>query len=227
MRLSLRKAAHAAMSSAAWQEIRVRSGRDDKVEGGVYLCFGYGGWGERQVFRDAPLAVAFGRGALQVPPLRYAPVGMTRWRVAFTSASVTWDGERCGSFAILPRAVAFGRGAQQVPPLRYAPVGMTRWRVAFTSASVMGDGERCRSFAILTRAVEFGRGAQQVPPLRCAPVGMTKWRGGVYLCVGYVGWRALRVIRDTPCAVAFGRGAQQALNSPTRVDCAMTSRENQ
>jgi hypothetical protein len=34
MRLSLRKAAHAAMSSAAWQEIRVRSGRDDRVEGG-------------------------------------------------------------------------------------------------------------------------------------------------------------------------------------------------
>src|ERR1700691_3374687 len=33
MRLSLRKGAHAAMSSAAWQEIRVRSGRDDK--GGV------------------------------------------------------------------------------------------------------------------------------------------------------------------------------------------------
>src|ERR1700677_1049665 len=29
MRFSLRKAAHAAMSSAAWQEIRVRSGRDD------------------------------------------------------------------------------------------------------------------------------------------------------------------------------------------------------
>jgi hypothetical protein len=29
MRLSSRKAAHAAMSSAAWLEIRVRSGRDD------------------------------------------------------------------------------------------------------------------------------------------------------------------------------------------------------
>jgi hypothetical protein len=29
MRLSLRKGAHAALSSAAWQEIRVRSGRDD------------------------------------------------------------------------------------------------------------------------------------------------------------------------------------------------------
>jgi hypothetical protein len=37
MRLSLRKAAHAAMSSAAWQEIRVRSGRDDKGEGGSFL----------------------------------------------------------------------------------------------------------------------------------------------------------------------------------------------
>jgi hypothetical protein len=30
MRLSLTKAAHVAASSAAWQEIRVRSGRDDK-----------------------------------------------------------------------------------------------------------------------------------------------------------------------------------------------------
>jgi len=29
MRPSLRKGAHAALSSAAWQEIRVRSGRDD------------------------------------------------------------------------------------------------------------------------------------------------------------------------------------------------------
>jgi hypothetical protein len=30
MRPSLRKGAYAALSSAAWQEIRVRSGRDDK-----------------------------------------------------------------------------------------------------------------------------------------------------------------------------------------------------
>jgi hypothetical protein len=35
MRPSLRKGAHAALSSAAWQEIRVRSGRDDKGEGGA------------------------------------------------------------------------------------------------------------------------------------------------------------------------------------------------
>jgi hypothetical protein len=32
MRLSLRKAAHAIVSSATWQEIRVRFGRDDKKE---------------------------------------------------------------------------------------------------------------------------------------------------------------------------------------------------
>src|SRR3984957_17630120 len=37
MRLSLRKAAHAAMSSAAWQEIRVRSGRDDNSIAGQVL----------------------------------------------------------------------------------------------------------------------------------------------------------------------------------------------
>jgi hypothetical protein len=30
VRLSLMKAAYAVLSSAAWQEIRVRSGRDDK-----------------------------------------------------------------------------------------------------------------------------------------------------------------------------------------------------
>jgi hypothetical protein len=33
MQLSLRKAAHAEVSSAGWQEIRVRSGRDDRGKG--------------------------------------------------------------------------------------------------------------------------------------------------------------------------------------------------
>jgi hypothetical protein len=33
MRLSLKKGAHAVLSGAAWQEIRVRFGRDDKGEG--------------------------------------------------------------------------------------------------------------------------------------------------------------------------------------------------
>jgi hypothetical protein len=39
MRLSLMKGAHAAVSSAAWQEIRVRSGRDDNfvVDPTVFL----------------------------------------------------------------------------------------------------------------------------------------------------------------------------------------------
>jgi hypothetical protein len=35
MRPSLRKGAYAALSSAAWQEIRVRFGRDDKGESGA------------------------------------------------------------------------------------------------------------------------------------------------------------------------------------------------
>jgi len=35
MRPSLRKGAHAALSSVAWQEIRVRFGRDDKGETGA------------------------------------------------------------------------------------------------------------------------------------------------------------------------------------------------
>jgi hypothetical protein len=48
-----------------------------------------------------------GRGTLQIPPLRFAPVGMTKGRVALPSRFDSADDE------------------QQVPPLRYAPVGMT------------------------------------------------------------------------------------------------------
>jgi hypothetical protein len=39
MRPSLRKGAHAALSIAAWQEIRVRSGRDDNSSWKLYLAF--------------------------------------------------------------------------------------------------------------------------------------------------------------------------------------------
>jgi hypothetical protein len=38
-------------------------------------------------------AFAWGRGAQQVPPLRYAPVGMTKGRAALTSAAVMRDGQ--------------------------------------------------------------------------------------------------------------------------------------
>ena len=37
MRLSLRKGAYAALSNAVWQEIRVRSGRDDKLRRASFL----------------------------------------------------------------------------------------------------------------------------------------------------------------------------------------------
>jgi hypothetical protein len=42
MRLSLKKGAHVALSSEAWQEIRVRFGRDDKGEGGAFMESGLG-----------------------------------------------------------------------------------------------------------------------------------------------------------------------------------------
>jgi hypothetical protein len=44
---------------------------------------------------------------LQIPPLRYAAVGMTKGRVTLPFRFDSLDDE------------------QQVPPLRYAPVGMT------------------------------------------------------------------------------------------------------
>jgi hypothetical protein len=39
MRFPLQKGAHAALSSAAWQEIRVRSGRDDNSSWKLYSTF--------------------------------------------------------------------------------------------------------------------------------------------------------------------------------------------
>jgi hypothetical protein len=38
-RLSSQKGAHAALSSATWQEIRVRSGQDDNPSWKLYLAF--------------------------------------------------------------------------------------------------------------------------------------------------------------------------------------------
>jgi LPS sulfotransferase NodH len=55
MRPSLRKGAHVNLSSAPWQEIRIRSGRDDTSV-----------WGLRFVMGDS----AGPRGALQIPRLR-------------------------------------------------------------------------------------------------------------------------------------------------------------
>jgi alpha-mannosidase len=76
----LQKGAHAALSSATWQEIRVRSGRDDKGYGGVFNKDWLADDGTAGL--SAPLHSVEkhfqGRSVeQQVPPLRYAPVGMT------------------------------------------------------------------------------------------------------------------------------------------------------
>jgi hypothetical protein len=69
MRLSLRKAAHVAVVSAARRKSGVRFGRDDKGKGGVSIRI-------RCRLRE-----------LQIPPLRFASVGMTKGRAAFPSES--------------------------------------------------------------------------------------------------------------------------------------------
>jgi hypothetical protein len=71
MRPSLRKGAHAALSSAAWQEIRVRSGRDDKVEGGAFSRH----W-------------LLGSTEQQVPPLLWKAFGMEGGELALVPVGV-------------------------------------------------------------------------------------------------------------------------------------------
>src|SRR5580698_10050228 len=95
MRPSLRKGAYAALSGAPWQEIRVRFGRDDSSVCGVE---GFDEeFGKSEGHTAGPsTALRFGRddssvcgvevltensgsprGTQQVPPLRFASVGMT------------------------------------------------------------------------------------------------------------------------------------------------------
>jgi hypothetical protein len=71
---------------------------------------------------------------LQIPPLRYASVGMTKGRVALPFGSDMADGETADPSASVGMtkggaALSFRFDAaddkQQVPPLRFAPVGMT------------------------------------------------------------------------------------------------------
>src|ERR1700677_3233466 len=56
MRPSLRKGAYAALSSAAWQEIRVRSGRDDKGECGAFRGDSFVDEGNSRSLRSGPTA---------------------------------------------------------------------------------------------------------------------------------------------------------------------------
>jgi hypothetical protein len=58
------------------------------------------GWSSRKHFQERS-------AELQIPPLRFPPVGMTKGRVALPFKFDATDDE------------------QQVPPLRFAPVGMT------------------------------------------------------------------------------------------------------
>src|ERR1700722_11733983 len=90
MRPSLRKGADAALSRAEWQEIRVRSGRDDKGEGSASLQIRY--WDDEQ----------------QDPPLRFAPVGMT--------LRLGTDKRSCWTEGVLATRRLFLGGKQQDPP---------------------------------------------------------------------------------------------------------------
>ena len=62
MRLSLTKAAHLAMSSAAWQEIRVRYGRDDKGGVGAFIKIGHTDAPVRRLLSKAGHSFAFRLG---------------------------------------------------------------------------------------------------------------------------------------------------------------------
>jgi hypothetical protein len=111
------------LASSAKQEIRVRSGRDDKGNGryGPQLRSrdwqnadlstalrsgrddkGEGRYGPQQTFRDRQT---------QISPLRFAPVEMTK------------------GWVVMARSCGLGIGKTQISPLRFAPVEIVVARI--------------------------------------------------------------------------------------------------
>jgi hypothetical protein len=96
----------------------LRSGRDDKGRGDCFrkVCH----WDRQSEF--------VGTRQLQIPPLRFAPVGMTRG-----------EGVVSGRSAIgIDRVKVVGTRRLQIPPLRFAPVGMTRGEGIVSGKSAIG-----------------------------------------------------------------------------------------
>jgi hypothetical protein len=62
--------------------------------------------------RLLPWRFVFGEGALQIPPLRFASVGMTNLGQLFCLRLLV-------GLRLLPWRFVFGEGALQIPPLRF------------------------------------------------------------------------------------------------------------
>ena len=104
MRLSSKKGAHLALSSAAWQEIRVRFGRDDKGEGGA--SGKSGGWTEAIfVFVNGPKATGTPDGDDKVVELLRAAHRLEKPQFHQNSLVISTgaqrSGEICGFFSVL------------------------------------------------------------------------------------------------------------------------------
>jgi hypothetical protein len=95
MRPSLRKGAHAAFSSAAWQEIRVRSGRDDNSSWKLYLAFPHK--------LAIPTALEMGQASLQRGNHRLGTVGHVQAHQDHAYMGLDsglFDGELVGDFPV-------------------------------------------------------------------------------------------------------------------------------
>jgi hypothetical protein len=80
----------------------------------------------------------------QIPPFRFAPVGMTKGRLGLSICNLRYGWKAIGYTSVEPNEeVRMGNGSvhlrvslrprakPQIPPLRFAPVGMTKGRFAF------------------------------------------------------------------------------------------------
>ena len=88
----------------------------------------------------AHLALVWGEGAQQVPPLRYRSGPNEQ----------NWMGRIC---ELTRRAFVCGKGALQIPPLRCASVGMTKGRVTVALGNCYWDGRKAGP----STALRFGR----------------------------------------------------------------------
>ena len=97
--------------------------------------------------------VVWEKGAPQVPPLRYAPVGMTILTVMMLGGD------------------SLGRTAHSRSPLRYAPVGMTSLTVMVLGGDSLGRRAHSRSLHFAT--LRMTRGGRLVATIYSATLSVT------------------------------------------------------
>jgi hypothetical protein len=167
----------------------------------------------------------------QVPPLRFAPLGMTKERAALTLAAVTGDGESCRvSLGFAPNDKKRRNECSGIPlkpksGLNGAPIWSISQQLWWASPGfpVEFGGVGASHAAFLTESRTRGRVRCSVQEIRVARLfgPGTLWRTGAPVAFPLVLLRAVRRLRRhrRRAFCSIGRRRRQSLHIASRSPC--------